>query len=1083
MSQRFCEPKSLNLPQTEVEIRQFWKAESIFERSLEARADSPNFSFYEGPPTANGRPGIHHVLGRTVKDVFCRYKTMQGFRVDRKGGWDTHGLPVEIEVEKALGLKSRAEVEAYGIEPYNRACRESVLKYKKDWDELTEQIGYWVDLDAPYITFDNHYIESVWWLVSQIHAKGLLYKGHKIQWYSPGSGTVLSSHEVSLGYKEVQDPSVYVRFPVPDSEMARLPGDAASPAGGVFLLAWTTTPWTLPSNVALAVGLDIEYVRVARRNDNGEIEHLILAEARLEALREEVEILAHCRGADLLDLRYRPLFDLATAHVVRGELQSAYRLIPGDFVTTEDGTGIVHIAPAFGADDYEVARQNDLPMINPVQPNGEFAPGLDLVGGGWFKDADKVLARDLRERGLLFRHDTYMHNYPFDWRKGTPLMSYPVESWFVRTTEVRDRMVSLNREINWHPPAIRDGRFGNWLENNVDWALSRKRFWGTPLPIWVSDCEGSDYFEVIDSIETLRHKVGAACPDDARLDLHRPFVDELTWPAPDGGTMRRVPDVLDVWFDSGAMPFAQWHFPFENREKFERNFPADFIAEGLDQTRGWFYTLHAIATVVKDQSAYRNVVVNGLILDENGEKMSKSRGNTVDPFTTVAEYGADVVRWYMISNSPPWESMRFSERGLIDTRRRFFSTLENVYAFFASYANIDGFVYAEEALPIAERSELDRWILSQANSLAERTGAAFDAYDATTAARDVEAFVDAFSNWYIRRSRRRFWREARGGTVGADNRDKLAAYQTTFECLATTARLMAPIAPFFSEWLFRSLDEVTGREAVPSVHMADFPVADRSAIDRALEARMGLARTMVSLALLLRNRHRINVRQPLSRVLVVLNESVTREQVEAIVPIVLEEINVLEVEFIEDSAEVVKRSIKPDFKKLGPRLGKHMGRVAGWLKGLSEAEVQAFASNGEISTELDGETVTVMREEVEFISEEVGDWVVAQEDAVTVALDLQITPALKLQGLAREAVNRIQHLRKEADLNLADRITLQVAAEGELAEAIAEHKNWIANEVLAHEIAMVASPTGQASEQFEIDGASLTVALSVVGSL
>lgn len=1084
MSQRFAEPKSLNLPQTESDILNFWKREGIFARSVAARADCPNFSFYEGPPTANGRPGIHHVLGRTVKDVFCRYKTMQGFRVDRKGGWDTHGLPVEIEVEKALGLKSRADVEAFGIEAYNRACRESVLKYKQDWDELTEKIGYWVDLDSPYITFDNQYIESVWWLVAQIHRKGLLYKGHKIQWYSPGSGTVLSSHEVSLGYKEVQDPSVYVRFPVPAPMVARLPGAEPAPAGGVYLLAWTTTPWTLPSNVALAVGRDIDYVRVARRNDAGEIEHLLLAEARLSALRDEaVTVLAHCTGEDLLGVAYEPLFDLAHGHVVSGRIEAGFRIIAGDFVTTDDGTGIVHIAPAFGADDYEVGRANDLPLINPVLPNGEFAPDLDLVGGTWFKDADKPLARDLRDRGLLFRHDSYLHNYPFDWRKGTPLMSYPVESWFVRTTDVRDRMVSLNREIHWHPPAIRDGRFGNWLENNVDWALSRKRFWGTPLPVWVSDAPGSSYFEVIGSIAELREKVGSALPDADSLDLHRPFVDALTWPAPDGGTMRRVADVLDVWFDSGAMPFAQWHYPFENQARFERNFPADFIAEGLDQTRGWFYTLHAIATLVEDRCAFRNVVVNGLILDENGEKMSKSRGNTVDPFATVAEHGADVVRWYMISNSPPWESMRFSERGLVDTRRRFFSTLENVYAFFASYANIDGFRFAEPPLPLADRSELDRWILSRANTVAERVAVALDAYDATTAAREIESFVDALSNWYIRRSRRRFWREAKGGAVAGDaNRDKLAAYQTTYDCLMMTAKLMAPIAPFFSEWLYGSLNAVVGSEPAPSVHMADFPRVDARTTDVALEHRMGLARTLVSLSLLLRNRHRVNVRQPLSRILVVLNDSVTRTDVESVAGIVLDEINVISVEFIEDSAEVVKRSVKPDFKKLGPRLGKQMGQVAGWLKDLADEEVQRFAREGVIRREFAGEMVVVQRDEVEFISEEVGDWVVAQEDAVTVALDTQISPELRARGLAREIVNRIQHLRKEAGLNLTDRIEVAYRGDAALEAAAAEHHAWIAGEVLAHSLAPATPVAGQAIQSFEIDDMTLEVGIAVVAA-
>jgi len=1063
---RFEEIKSLDLPENENAIRAYWQRERVFERTLTTREGGPNFSFYEGPPTANGRPGIHHVLGRTVKDVFCRYRTLCGYKVDRKGGWDTHGLPVEIEVEKELGLKSRAEVETYGIEPYNRACRESVLRYKKDWDELTQRIGYWVDLDDPYITFDNRYIESVWWLVREIHDKGLLYKGHKIQWYSPGSGTVLSSHEVSLGYKEVQDPSVYVRF------RSRRDPDT-------YFLAWTTTPWTLPSNVALAVGRGIDYVKVARTNDAGQTEHLVLAAARLEALKEDVTVVETLSADALIGERYEPVFDAGTGL----DPDAAWRIIEGDFVTTDDGTGIVHIAPAFGADDYRVAAENGLPMINPVRPNGEFGDEIPLVAGLWFKDADRPLARDLRERGLLLRHDSYVHNYPFDWRKGTPLMSYPVESWFVRTTAVRDRMVELNRSITWYPHAIRDGRFGNWLENNVDWALSRKRYWGTPLPIWVSDTQGSDHFEVIGSVAELRERAGDALPADADLDLHRPFVDAITWAAPDGGTMRRVPDVLDVWFDSGAMPFAQWHYPFENADRFEQNFPADFIAEGLDQTRGWFYTLHAIATIVRDDVAFRNVVVNGLILDEHGEKMSKSKGNTVDPFATVAEHGADVVRWYMLANSPPWESMRFSERGIVEVRRRFFSTLENVYAFFASYANIDGFTNAEPPVPLPERPELDRWITSRANTVIGKVADAFDDYDATTAAREIEAFVDALSNWYLRRSRRRFWRETKGGDVGGEgNRDKLAAYQTTAECLFVTAKLMCPIAPFFGDWLYRALNGVMQLDPADSVHLTDFPRVDRSAVDDELETRMALARTIVGLALLLRNRHRINVRQPLARILVVTNEQVPRAAVEAVKSVVLDEINVETIEYIEDSAEVVKRSVKPDFKKLGPRLGKRMGKTAAWLKTLDDAAIATFTAEGVARTEIDGEIVEVTLDEVELVSEEVGEWVVAQDGAVTVALDTHIDAPLRARGLAREVVNRIQNLRKQRDLNLTDRIRVTYRADGDLGPALEQHRDWIAGEVLAPSFESVASPSGTYVETFDIDGLELIVGMTVAGA-
>jgi isoleucyl-tRNA synthetase len=731
----FLEIRALDLPALETEMLAVWAREDTFRASITSRAGAPTFTFYEGPPTANGRPGIHHVLGRTIKDVFCRYKTLKGFQVERKGGWDTHGLPVEIEVEKELGLDGRADVDRYGIEAFNAACRASVSRYKQEWDELTRRIGYWVDLDQPYVTYHTDYIESVWWLLKQIHERGLLYKGYKIQWYSPGTGTVLSSHEVSLGYQEVSDPSAYVRFRAVDDR-------------DTSLLAWTTTPWTLISNVALVVGGDIDYVTVRHGG-----EKLVLAEARLGILDGEPEILARHKGSELVGRRYQPLFRVDGVDYPG----AAWQVHAADYVTVDDGTGIVHIAPAFGAEDYDVGRRAGLPLVNPIGPDGRFSGAAPLVPGLWFKDADEPILGDLEARGLLFRRERFLHNYPHDWRKGTPLMSYPVESWFIRTTAEKDRLVALNRSIAWHPPAVREGRFGNWLENNVDWALSRKRYWGTPLPIWVSDAPGSGYFEVIGSVAELRARATRPLPEGDALDLHRPFVDELTWPAPDGGTMRRVPDVLDVWFDSGAMPFAQWHYPFENQEAFARSFPADFICEGIDQTRGWFYTLHAIATLVEHSVAFRNVVVNGLILDEKGEKMSKSRGNTVDPFAVVAQHGADVVRWYMMSNSPPWDSMKFSERGLVETRGRFFGTLENVYRFMASYANIDGFADAEPRIPPAERTELDQWILSRLNSTARVADEAYAAYDCTRAARAVEEFVDELSNWYIRRSRARFW--------------------------------------------------------------------------------------------------------------------------------------------------------------------------------------------------------------------------------------------------------------------------------------------------------------------------------------
>ena len=1057
MTTSFLEIKALDLPQLELAMLERWAQEDTFSASISARADAPSFTFYEGPPTANGRPGIHHVLGRTIKDVFCRYKTLKGFRVERKGGWDTHGLPVEIEVEKELGLDGRAEVEKYGIEAFNAACRASVLRYKKDWDELTRRIGYWVDLETPYVTFHNEYIESVWWLLKQMYERDLLFKGYKIQWYSPGTGTVLSSHEVSLGYKEVTDPSVYVRF-----------RDATD--AGLFYLAWTTTPWTLISNVALVVGAALDYVTVQQGD-----ERLVLATARLSVLEGEYTVLEHHHGRDLLGRRYLPPFRVDGIDYPA----NTWRICSADYVTVDDGTGLVHIAPAFGAEDYEVGRREHLPLVNPVASDGKFTSSAPLVAGLWFKDADKPIMRDLKDRGLLYKRVDYLHNYPHDWRKGTPLMSYPVESWFIRTTAEKDRLVALNQTINWHPPAIRDGRFGNWLENNVDWALSRKRYWGTPLPIWVSDKEGSAYFEVIGSIAELREKCGHALPAGAALDLHRPFIDEFTWPAPDGGTMRRVTDVLDVWFDSGAMPFAQWHYPFENKAAFERNFPADFICEGVDQTRGWFYTLHAIATLVMHNVAFKNVVVNGLILDEKGEKMSKTKGNTVNPMDVIGRYGADVVRWYMMSNSPPWDNMKFAERGLAETRGKFFGTIENVYRFMASYANIDGFVDAQAPLAAQARSELDQWILSRLNSTIQLVDQAFNAYDCTRAARAMEQFVEELSNWYIRRSRPRFWaaKKVSVSTVTVSVHDKLCAYQTTFDCLYGLAAMMSPVAPFFSDWLYRRLNEVAKRDAQPSVHLGRFPCADTAVIAPALEARMALARSVVQLVLLLRNRSQINVRQPLARMLLVIGTAVDQREVERVRDIILDEVNVRVIEYIADSSGVVKRSAKADFKKLGPRLGKQMKAVAALIATWGDAEIRRLQADGVFALTLEGATIEVKPDEVEILSEEIGAWSVAQEGGITVALDVQIDDELRAQGHAREVVNRIQGMRKSADLALTDRIHVEYLAAPGLAKSLASNCEFIGRETLALAVVEVAAPGGDWLERFEIGDEWIVVGL------
>lgn len=1055
----FSEHKPLSLPAVEADIRTWWDDAGIFEASTAARADRPVFTFYEGPPTANGRPGIHHVLGRTVKDTFCRYKTMQGFRVDRKAGWDTHGLPVEIEVEKELGLQSREDIEAYGIQAYNDACRASVLRYKDQWDELTRRIGYWVDLDAPYVTFSNEYIESVWWLLAQLHKQGLLYKGHKIHWYSPGSGTVLSSHEVSLGYKEVQDPSITVKFYLEDEP-------------DVAILAWTTTPWTMPSNVAVAVGPNVEY---ARARVDGET-YILAHDCVTATLGEDAEIVDTFGADALIGRRYKPPYD---AFADDPEAANAWRVIAADFITTDDGTGIAHEAPAFGADDFQVTSAEGMPVFNPIESNGHFRDDFPLVGGLWFKDADKPISRDLKDRGLLFSQQVTVHNYPHDWRKGTPLMNYPVESWFVATQQNKDRLVEYNNDIHWHPPHVGTGRFGDWLANNVDWALSRHRYWGTPLPIWVND-NNPDDIVVIGSIAELRDYAGDQVADDDTLDLHKPQVDAITWPAADGGTMRRVPEIIDVWFDSGAMPFAQWHYPFENVERFEANFPADFICEGVDQTRGWFYSLHAIGTLIKDAPAYKNVIVNGLLLDANGEKMSKSKGNTVDPFEALDTHGADVIRWYMLASSQPWDNTKYAERGLRDTRTKVFGTLENVYSFFATYANIDGFSADTPAPAVAERPELDRWILSRLQSTSAEAAAAFDAYNPTRAARAVERFIDALSNWYIRRSRARFWAGARADAGGdasdAAIADKRAAYHTTLTCLRDIVALMAPIAPFFADWLYGQVSAQSGARA--SVHLADFPVADAELTDADLERRMALARAIVANTLALRNEAGINVRQPAARILVVEEPGVARADVEAVTAIVRDEVNVDTIEFVAGEGELVTRSAKPDFKKLGKRLGRQMKAVAGAVGQLGDADIAAYTRDGGITVEADGQPVELVSGDLVIATEGVEGWLVGREDGVTVALDSTLDDSLIQRGLAREVINRVQRLRKQAEFHVADRIRVQYRADEALARAIEAHAGLLSRETLAREYTASETPAGDVVASFDVGDSGITLALA-----
>ncbi len=1081
MTRRFTELRSLDFPAMEEQLLAWWKERKIFQQVTTARAGGPAFNFYEGPPTANGAPGIHHVLGRALKDTICRYRSMRGCRVQRRAGWDTHGLPVEIEVERELGLRDRQAIEAYGIEAYNKACRESVLRYKRTWDRLTERIAYWVDLETPYLTMDSHYIESVWWLLKQLHLRGLLYRGHKIQWYSPASGTILSSHEVNLGYREVDDPSVFLRFQLCDEESS--------------MLVWTTTPWTLPANAALAVQAKAPYVEVEQGGAR-----MWLAEERLELLTGDYKLLRRCLGAELVERRYHPPYPPPQS----GEAAEtrAWRVLCADFVDCAEGTGIVHIAPAFGADDHGLGREHGLPVLLPVDEQGRFKDDFKLAAGRWFKDADPIILRDLKQRGLLYRRAVIRHNYPHDWRRDTPLMNYPMQGWFLRTTALRDRMLELNRAARWFPESIGRGRFGDWLEQNVDWALSRRRYWGTPLPIWQAETEGDkeggeggegkEYYEVIGSIEELRGKCGAQMPRGETPDLHRPWVDRLHWQSPDGRTMRRVPEVLDVWFDSGAMPFAQWHYPFENKEAFRDNFPADFIAEGLDQTRGWFYTLHAVAVAAMDQPAYRRVMVNGLVLDARGEKMSKSKGNTVEPLAIVDKHGADVLRWYMISNSLPWENMRFRTEALGETRRKFYSTLENLYAFLAAYANIDGFHDAGAPPPPEQRGELDRWILSRLHSTLRRVNEAYEQYAATHAARALEQLVEELSNWYLRRSRRRFWSAGRVDAQGGEGRDegrsagkdeggggdKPAAYHTLSECLHGISLMMAPISPFFSEWLYRELRRGCGLGQAESVHLEDFPGAREELIDKQLEQRMSVARDLVSAVLLLRNHRQIKVRQPLRRILVAPRGEEEKAAIEHMRDLILDELNVREIEYQAADSGALQYRVRPVYQRLGPRLGSLMRSLETALRKLDNAAIRNYLESGRLELKLQGRELTLDAEDLEVKAESTEKDLVAHAGEFLVALDTQLTPELLAAGLARESVHRIQQLRKDMDLGLTDRIRIEYDASGKLGQAIQAHADWIRRETLAAELCPASAPSGQRGQSYRIDEEQLHLAIT-----
>ncbi|MBS3946220.1 MAG: isoleucine--tRNA ligase, partial [Melioribacter sp.] len=980
---------------------------------------------------------IHHVMARTLKDLVCRYKTLQGYRVHRKAGWDTHGLPIEIALEKDLGFTQKSDIEKYGVADFNKKAKELVyhhIEMKEGWRTLTERMGYWINLDDPYITCTNEYIESVWWALSEYYKKGLIYKGFKIVPQCPHCETPLSSHELALGYDDVQDPSVFVKFKLKDEDAS--------------ILVWTTTPWTLISNVALAVGPDIDYVKI-RHEKHGV---LYLAKARLTVIKEDYSVVEELKGNQLINRNYEPLFSYIPVD------KKAWYVIPGEFVSTEDGTGVVHIAPAFGADDYEVSRKFDLPFIQPVTKSGRFTDQVTDFAGRLVKTiqfetkeekgADPDIIRNLKERGLLYRAtNDYLHSYPHCWRCDNPLIYYARDSWYIRTTDVAKRMIELNNTINWCPPEVGSGRFGNWLEENKDWSLSRDRYWGTPLPIWLNDegemlCVGS-IKELKDGfVKRNGKKILVKDLPDSEIDLHKPFVDEVKFEI-NGKIYKRTPELIDVWFDSGAMPFAQFHYPFENQELFKKNYPCDFICEGIDQTRGWFYTLHAIGTMLFDSVTYKNLIVNELILDKEGQKMSKSRGNTVDPFTLFDKYGADTTRWYLVTTSPPWKPTLFDEDGIVEVQRKFFGTLLNSYSFFTLYANIDRFTFAEPLIPYNERPEIDRWIISKLSSLVTEYEELMNQYDVTKAARQVSNFtIDQLSNWYVRRSRRRFWKSE-------INKNKLSAYQTLYECLLTIAKLSSPFIPFVSEELYQSLNSISNLEKYESVHLADFPKP--SYIETELEDKMDIAQRVVYLTRSMRAKNNLKVRQPLKKIMVVVDKS-KRGALEKMKDVVLEEINVKELIALEDDSGIVNKSAKPNFKSIGPKYGKLVKPLTAAIKDLDKDAIISLEKTGEHQIEIDGQQVTISRDDVEIISHEIEGWLVETEEGVTVAIDTELTEELIAEGFAREFVNRVQNMRKDHGLDVVDRINLSARGDEKLLGYINKFSDYIANEVLAESI-------------------------------
>jgi isoleucyl-tRNA synthetase len=1011
-------PKDLNIPEIEEKILDFWGKNKIFPKSIELRANAPEFVFYEGPPTANGKPGIHHVMSRTVKDVVCRYKAMKGFLVRRKAGWDTHGLPVEIEVEKELKINGKDEIEKYGIDNFNKKCKESVFHYKKEWDSLTERIGYWLDLENPYITFTNEYIESVWWILNEFWKKDLLYQGFKILPYCPRCETPLSSHEVSQGYRDVKDPSIYVKVEVKGKR-------------DTYFLVWTTTPWTLISNVALAVNPDIEYLEISVNGD-----FYIMAKERIEDLFQPdgYKVIRSMKGSELENVEYKRLFDFIPVD------KKAFYVIPGEFVTTDDGTGIVHIAPAFGEDDYQAGLKYNLPLLRPVDEKGRFEDIITDYKGQFVKAADEQIILDLKEQGKLLKKKTIEHSYPHCWRCHTPLLYYARECWYIRTSAYKEDLLANNNKINWHPPEVGSGRFGEWLKNNIDWSLSRDRYWGTPLNIWI--CNKCNSGLSIGSIQDLKAK-GNNVPED--LDLHKPYVDLITINCDKcGGTMYRVPEVIDCWFDSGSMPYAQYHYPFENKEYFKKNFPADFICEGIDQTRGWFYSLLAISTLLYNKPAFKNIVVNELILDKNGQKMSKSRGNVIIPEEMISKYGADTIRWYLMTVSPPWTPKRFDQEGIKEVLRKFINTIINTYSFFVLYANIDKYTGEEPEINIFSRPEMDRWILSKLYGLIEQVGKMMDNYELTKAARLISDFIiDDISNWYIRRNRRRFWKSG-------DSNDKLAAYQTLHQLLLTLTKLMAPYIPLLSEEIFINFRAKNDPE---SVHLCDYPVVtekQKSYRDVSLEERMNLAQEVVSISLSLRNENKIKVRQPLKKVLVYVKKESNKHTLLQMAPIICDELNVKTIQVVHKSDEIIVKNVKPNFKTLGPKAGKLMGKLVPILKEFSTAQIKNLEQNGFERIVVDGQELKILIEDVEiFVSPKEG-LAVSSENELLVAIDLTLDQDLIDEGIARELVNRIQNIRKEANFEVTDRIEIYYRTDNDkIKRAIQVKAEYIMNETLA----------------------------------